>query len=100
MTRRRIKPKRDASTVLSPAIRRKHIEAKLRRFLKLLRRAERGNIIKACTEAGTCLKTFCRFKKLYLSGGEDAVRRELGRRRGDSTSLFMRRSPKYERRKI
>jgi hypothetical protein len=89
MTRPRIKPKKDTSTVLSPAIRLRHIEMKLQRFLKLLRCATPGNIVKACAEAGTCTQTFRRFKELYMSGGEDAVRRELARRRGDSTSVFM-----------
>ena len=99
MTRCRIKPKKDASTVLSPAIRLRHIEIKLRRFLRLLRRAKRGNILKACAEAGTCSKTFRRLKELYMSGGEDAVRRELARRRGNSASVFMEGPGRYKRQK-
>lgn len=99
MTRRRIKPKKDTSTVLSPAIRLRQIEMKLRRFLKLLRRAKRGNILKACAEAGTCLKTFRRLKELYMNGGEDSLRRELGRKRGNSASVFMEGPGRYKRQK-
>jgi hypothetical protein len=70
-------------TVLSPSIRERDVERKLRRFLKLLTEAERGNILNACREAGTTINTFYRYRDLYATGGKDAVRKAL-RHRGAS----------------
>jgi len=65
------------TNVVSPAIRRKDVEKKLRWVLALLRRAKRPNTGKACLQAGTSLKTFRRYKELYATGGEEAVREAL-----------------------
>jgi hypothetical protein len=83
MTRARIKPKRDPATVLSPAIRQRKVEERLRRFLKLLKQAKRPTITKACIDAGTTIPTFRRYRKLFEQGGADAVRKAL-ENRGES----------------
>jgi hypothetical protein len=56
------------------------LEHHLRRIQRLLNLAKEIGVVKACRKAGFAPNTYQRYKKLYASGGVEAMRMSLTRK--------------------